>query len=560
MNYDHIIELQKKFYIFHKIIFFFLSAFLILQNKNIRSFDFVPFFIVIPFLFAEYILLHRGSVKIGLLMVFRYVQIILITIYLTSSLVKLNANLYGFLLTCLLLLMTEYFFLFDFLDNYYRTICFITMGVALIMLPILCFLTQAFDMNRLADVYLVLGFVILFLIFFTNIFVVYFNYNNERLFSQSRLIESVSETNEALRVNQEKVKKANEQLGIQKIKLEAANNKINSVNSEMMIQNQIVKYISSSLKIGKLMTLITDSILEEMGVDVCAIMLQPGAANNDKIKYKIRSKMNDVDLEHLSTSIENNCFHEYLYTNSTYIDNRVSPAKYSFINNNLVGSLIVVPLIKKEIQIGALYVAHPNYDFFAENTSFYEAIVAQFLIALDNANLYAKMESMAMRDGLTGVYNRRHLTKLFGEVIKDAVVNKRLLSVALLDIDKFKNVNDTYGHTFGDTVIRSVARLAYAVAKKYNGIVGRYGGEEFVILFPEKGLKEAYRPVALLQKRVKETPLVHNNETIYVKVSVGITSYPETCMNPSELLNRADWAMYYSKQHGRDQIDRKSVV
>lgn len=164
------------------------------------------------------------------------------------------------------------------------------------------------------------------------------------------------------------------------------------------------------------------------------------------------------------------------------------------------------------------------------------------------------MEDMANHDTLTGIYNRGYLAKLLHEYLGEAIINKSSLTIALFDIDKFKNINDTYGHLFGDVIIKTIATLADQMVKANNGIVVRYGGEEFVVAFPNKGLKEAYELIKQLHTNIKEKEISHNEQVIHVYVSAGVTSYPETCKNPSDLLNRADWAMYYSKQNGRDKI------
>ena len=136
----------------------------------------------------------------------------------------------------------------------------------------------------------------------------------------------------------------------------------------------------------------------------------------------------------------------------------------------------------------------------------------------------------------------------------DSINSGMPLSTALFDIDFFKKINDTYGHLFGDQVIKTIATLANQIAKENDAIAARYGGEEFVIIFPNKDLEEAYPAVVKLHAGVKELGLIHNGKPVNVNVSVGFTSYPKTCKDPRELLNRADWSMYYSKQHGRDQI------
>jgi diguanylate cyclase (GGDEF)-like protein len=456
-------------------------------------------------------------------------------------------------LLCFCFFVMEYYLTIDFVDAYYRNVCIITIAVPLgIGVLIECVIkstisTKLLPLTMVSMVFIIMMYTI------SNIFSKLIAENEERVFAQSRLLEKVNEANETLRLNQEKINKSNELLGIQKLELEVANNKINSVNKEMMIQNEIVKYISSSLEIGKLMTLITESIIKEIGVEVCAIVLYP-EMEHDEMQCKVRSTLSTTFSQHLKSSMMKRCFEPYLVENKTYIDNRVKESNYSFIKNAMINSLIIVPLINEEKIIGTLFVGHPKYDYFVDNIVFFEAIVAQFMIALHNANLYSKMRYMAIRDGLTDIYNRRHLTKLYNEALNETIINRSSLSVVLFDIDKFKSINDSYGHLFGDTVIQTIASLSEEIAKDNGGEVGRYGGEEFVILFPDKGVTEVYPIIDELRNRIKETELLHNAESIYVTISVGITSYPETCKNPSELLNRADWAMYYSKQNGRDCI------
>lgn len=510
----------------------------------------LPIVIMIPFLVVEHFLFKVNNLNMFFVTIFRYIQIICFVVYL---IVAENIFTYAMVWLCFSFFVVEYYLTIDFLDQYNRSV-----GVSIVFIPLFIgVLIDSIKQGNMNEQLMPFVFIIIIYYIMMNAISSFFYElifeHEERVLAQSRLLEQVNETNEELRLNQEKVKKANEQLGIQKIKLEAAYNKINRVNSEMQIQEEIVRYISSSLEIGKLMTLITETIIDEIGVDICAIILHQ---SNDKenIQCAVRAKSNTSLASHLKYCMEHQQLSPYLRGDSTYIDNNVDEEKYEFINNRQIGSLIIVPLIKENINIGALFVGHMKNEFFVDNIKFFEAIVAQFLIALNNANLYEKMKYMANRDGLTGVYNRRYLTKLYEDELNNSIVNKTSLSVVLFDIDKFKNINDSYGHLFGDTVIQSIASLSENIASANNGEVGRYGGEEFVLLFPNKGIKEVHSIVEKLHNQIRETELVHNMDVVHVTVSMGITSYPETCKNPSELLNRADWAMYYSKQTGRDRI------
>jgi diguanylate cyclase (GGDEF)-like protein len=377
---------------------------------------------------------------------------------------------------------------------------------------------------------------------------------DKKVFELRRLSENMNMTNEALRSQQEKVKRANEELGIQKIKLETAYDKINNVNAETTIQNLIMKYISSSLEITTLLDLITESVLEAIGLDFCAILIQPGIAGNEEILYRIRTRLNEESKNLLSRKIAHGCLEKYINKDGTYIDNRVEEEKYTFLSKGDVGSLLIVPLVREQNVIGALICGKSQYNFFHDNIPFFETVVSQLLVAIHNASLFTKLQQMAIRDSLTGIYNRGQLNLMVDQYSKDAIEKKIPLSIALFDIDHFKKINDTYGHLFGDEVIKEIARYAQEVATKHHGIAARYGGEEFVMVFQNKDIDQCKEIVEELRLRIEEIQIPYEGDIVTTEISVGLASYPETCHHIRELLNRADGAMYYSKKEGRNKV------
>lgn len=524
--------------------------------SEVKDISGLPLFLTVSFVSVDCILAHfiriRDDKKIVCFGALRYLQII-VAIFAMCCTTKDSFMLFIYAALALLISMIEYYLLYDIYDSLHNSLCLITLILAMSFVPLLSNLLFVDISKSFVFIYLFFANLTIGSIYFSRMFMEYVNAATQKIMQMNRLVDSVKETNEALCENQEKVKKANELLGVQKVKLESAYQKINNVNAEMMIQNQIISYIASSLELDKVMQLIAESILDKMGVEVCAIVLYPTATYNSKVLYKVRTNMRDNYCQNLINYIENYCFDPYIKEGNTYVDNHVTN-RYDFLKDSLLGSILIVPFVKNSKVIGALYVGHSTYDYFNENKAFYEAIVSQFMLALDNANLYKKMESMAIRDGLTGIYNRRFLTKIFQETIKNAVRNSQSVSVVLFDIDHFKRVNDTYGHVFGDEVIKTIAKLGWGTAKEHGGVIGRYGGEEFVIIFPNKGVDATHTIIQEFHKIIKKTSLKHSSGTVNVDVSIGLTSYPETCKNPEELLSRADWAMYYSKKAGRGCI------
>ncbi len=542
---------QKKFSQLHRYLIAFLLLYLMERFAQSNSNDYIwPFAIIIPIFAVDLLLSIRNYMNSrNVIYVLRFVEITVAAGYTIIATTPYNL---GLSVLCLVLFFNEYILMYDFEDIYYRTIAILTGSIPLVTLLIIDAIITKEVKERLFPIACVFMLLVFFSTFIVSLYAKVVNEYNFQVFAQSRLIEDVNQTNEDLRLNQEKVKKSNELLGMQKVKLEQAYKEINSVNNEMMIQNEIIKYISSSLDIENLMTLITESVLEGMGLDTCILVLNQTEEN--KINYKARTKYGMNEDKEFGELIEKGHFNNYLADSKVFVDNDADIHKYPLPSKSITGSVLMVPLIKKEVQIGILIVTHAKKDYFTSNVGFFEGIVAQFLVAIDNANLYAKMERMATHDGLTGVYNRGYLTQRFNEYLNAAILNKTSLTVALFDIDKFKKVNDSYGHLFGDVVIKTIASLAKEVAEASNAMVGRYGGEEFVLVFPNRGLDTSLVLVEELHGKIRDTELIHNGESIYINTSIGITSYPETCKNPSELLNRADWAMYYSKQNGRGRI------
>ncbi len=386
------------------------------------------------------------------------------------------------------------------------------------------------------------------------------NKSKQRLLEQKRLANNTKETNEELRKHQEKVKKANAELSVQKIKLEAAYDRIHFANREMALQNEILKAITSVIEVEKLLSIVTKSLKGELGLDCCAIFLYRDAASNEETICMMDSVFSAKMQEIVKSRILDGDIEEYLGYRKGYIDNHVSVGEYKFLDGHSFGSLLIFPMVRDNSVIGGLLAVHAQFGFFRDNGAFFDTIMTQFMIVLENAALYAKMQRMAICDGLTGIYNRGHLNTEIEQFIREAKEQKTSLSVALFDIDYFKRVNDTYGHLFGDLVIKTIAGFAKDAAKKYNGFAARYGGEEFVLVFPKKSVEECCKVVDELRSNIHGMRLEYNGMLVSVDVSVGVTGYPQCCESASVLLEHADWAMYYSKEHGRGRVTVDSEV
>jgi diguanylate cyclase len=164
----------------------------------------------------------------------------------------------------------------------------------------------------------------------------------------------------------------------------------------------------------------------------------------------------------------------------------------------------------------------------------------------------SRIQELATRDELTGLVNRRHMASLLDRERQRGVRSGRGFSLAMVDIDHFKAVNDHYGHPVGDDVLRTFAHHA-PQALRGTDVVARWGGEEFVLLLPEAALSAARIGVERLRGRVAATPMAHlSGVPIRVTVSVGLTEHIAG-ESVTQTLERADRALYEAKAQGRNR-------
>jgi len=166
--------------------------------------------------------------------------------------------------------------------------------------------------------------------------------------------------------------------------------------------------------------------------------------------------------------------------------------------------------------------------------------------------MYTQTKQMSVRDPLTKLFNRRHFDTEFDREYKRAKRYKNDLSIAIVDIDYFKNINDSYGHSCGDYVLKEIAYLMIQNFRQTDTIY-RYGGEEFVIILTETPSDTADVPMERLRKLIEDNKFVYNNQEINVTVSCGISS--NTGFDSAyEMFDDADKALYEAKKLGRNRI------
>lgn len=217
-------------------------------------------------------------------------------------------------------------------------------------------------------------------------------------------------------------------------------------------------------------------------------------------------------------------------------------------------SFLGVPLILRDQVLGVLSIQSFRPDAYtSDHIRLMETIATQATIALENVSLFERMEQLAITDTLTGLYNRRHFFTLAENEIERALRYQKQLAMIMIDIDHFKTVNDTFGHTAGDRVLQTITSLCSQTLRKID-IMGRYGGEEFTIILPETSLDHARAVAERLRQIIESAELTTSQGVVKITASLGLAMLDSTCNALESLLDCADKALYKAKQAGRNRV------
>jgi diguanylate cyclase (GGDEF)-like protein len=178
---------------------------------------------------------------------------------------------------------------------------------------------------------------------------------------------------------------------------------------------------------------------------------------------------------------------------------------------------------------------------------------AEISFALKRVMLFRQVELLSLTDGLTGLGRRGALDERVREEMRRAAAFKTTMAFMIADIDHFKHLNDTYGHQFGDAVLRRVSELLKAGVYETD-FVGRYGGEEFGIVLPRAESAGVLRKAESMRARIEAEPFSQGLEQVRLTISIGIAHFPRDGRTPEELVARADAALYTAKERGRNRV------
>jgi diguanylate cyclase (GGDEF)-like protein len=216
--------------------------------------------------------------------------------------------------------------------------------------------------------------------------------------------------------------------------------------------------------------------------------------------------------------------------------------------------------------------SHQPNSYKDEDRQLLEMLAAHAAIALENARLFSEMQEIADKDPLTNLMlNRRKFYELAEREFARAKRYPQSLSVMMMDVDHFKNFNDQFGHKVGDLILKMIAQVCIQNVRNVD-IVGRHGGEEFIILLPSTSSRSAAEIAERIRRQIAEANLKEDDlkevsqffetmngavispETLHVTVSIGVAELDDSCISIDALVDHADRAMYLAKNMGRNLV------
>ncbi len=349
-------------------------------------------------------------------------------------------------------------------------------------------------------------------------------------------------------------------------------------SDEIATLNRVMRSLSSSLDLPIVLDMILHEIQQVIPYDRASIwlcketLLEIIAAHG----YPDDSSIIGISFD---LSSKNNPNTRVIQTHLPLIEEDVSSTYGAFYNGiqdqHDSRGWMGVPMIVGDQVVGMLAFDKDIANFYKpEQSQFALAFAAQAAIAIENARLYSdaqkelnekieaeakllelqkELEEQAIRDALTGLYNRRFLDETLARELSRAERDKYSVSVVMLDLDHFKMFNDTYGHDVGDMMLKQLGKLL-ASQVRAGDIACRFGGEEFVVVMPKASLSVARQRANDWRMKFESQILIHDGEVLSATLSAGVAVYPLHGTTCDEIIRKADQAMYAAKAAGRNLV------
>jgi diguanylate cyclase (GGDEF)-like protein len=362
-----------------------------------------------------------------------------------------------------------------------------------------------------------------------------------------------------------RLKKTNSELNRQSEKLRKEKLSLKKINQQLHLLNQLSLQINSTLDAHKMLEKVVGSKFNELIVNdlvtffyalgdelflticTCATPVKVEIVEKltrDSIREYARSSGKKVRERDIQTRvIKIKCRHK------THAEQQLLTEDNTlFIPLKVAGTVLGI--------MGLTGAPHPG----RRQIQLISTIANQVALGLKNAAEHQKVQSLAVTDELTGIYNRRAFQKVLDRELRRSKRYQKPLSLIMLDVDGFKAINDTYGHQAGDSVLKVLAAQLQSSIRDID-FLARYGGDEFAVILPETKIEEAYILAERLKGMVQSCPMRVNGSTQSITLSMGITDISkDITVSEHELIRQADRVLYDSKERGGNAVEVSSTT
>lgn len=352
----------------------------------------------------------------------------------------------------------------------------------------------------------------------------------------------------------------------------ARTKELDRANRQMLTLQHVWDMMNSSKPLSSVLNAIVNSLQGELGY-LYSFIVKQRSDNDGKYLQIVASSRDDMGTKfseyfNCELSEYRMCFPEFDEVKDAIKNNHIYQSKelVKLISGFIVGidtdkvkeflkeakmkSYILVPLVSKQTHFGSLIVFSSRENISNSELNFLNLFAKQIELAITIADLFQAVKEQAITDGMTGLYNRRYFEEYIKKEAIRAMRQNQKFTVIGLDLDHLKQINDTYGHNYGDIAIKAIAEVLKSNARSID-IAARMGGEEFNLILPGVDIEGGCIAAERIRKAIESVELEKIGR---ITASLGVATYPDQSDDIQELLELTDQAMYESKRNGRNRV------
>ena len=352
----------------------------------------------------------------------------------------------------------------------------------------------------------------------------------------------------------------------------ARTKELDRANRQMLTLQHIWEMMNSSKPLSSVLNAIVNSLQGELGY-LYSFIVKERNDNNGKYLQIVASSRDDMgtkfneyfncdlseyrmhfpEFDEVKNAIKNNQIYqskELVKLISGFIPEIDNNKVANFLKEAKMKSYILVPLLSKHTHFGSLIVFSSRENISNSELNFLGLFAKQIELAITIADLFQAVKEQAITDGMTGLYNRRYFEEYIKKEAIRAMRQNQKFTVIGLDLDHLKQINDTYGHNYGDIAIKTIAEVLKSNARSID-IAARMGGEEFNLILPGVDIEGGCIAAERIRKAIESVEL---EKIGHITASLGVATYPDQSDDLEELLELTDQAMYESKRNGRNRV------